>query len=296
MRQAGRSRSCGRQRSSARPSEERRSQAHAPRELIEGLSRVGHGRQHRIYRARAHERVAAVDSGRDPVEARRVERVHDLVAGAKRVDRGRKLGDRCRVALAEDEQQLAARTQHAPELAQPRAELGPEVERVDAEGLVEGRIRVGDAGGVALVHAHAAGRDLAAQMAPRDGQHHLRRIDARREPVPEAIHHPPERSAVAAAELEDVLAELRIEALDGTPVHGGGVERHHTGHDVAEEAARVGGLTGDELRLRHRFFSPVAATSRSPAQYVRQAPSTVAAKPSVSSFQPAMQLRGITIP
>ena len=29
---------------------------------------------------------------------------------------------------------------------------------------------------------------------------------------------------------------------------------------------------------------------------VRHAPSTVAAKPSVSSFQPAMQLRGITKP
>jgi len=153
------------------------------------------------------------------------------------------------VVKAED--QRAVGTQHAPQLAQSRAEVGPEAEGVDAEGLVEGLAVVGNVGSVALVDADAARRQLAEQVTARNLEHHRGGIDACGQARGVAAGDAPERSAVAAAELEDRLAGLRLEAGEQPAVHARRVERHHACDDVTELAVREGGLTGDELGLGH---------------------------------------------
>lgn len=102
---------------------------------------------------------------------------------------------------------------------------------------------------------------------------------------------------MAAAQVEHAVVRLRLEQLDRGLVLVHGLALHDRGGDAADDAGRVARLARDERRTAHAHDLPTSrSAARTPSQYVTTAPAMADAKPIVSSFTPAMQLRGMTTP
>src|ERR1700730_4428442 len=130
------------------------------------------------------------------------------------------------------------------------------------EYLVEPVVRVGNALALCAPQLHSADSQVLRIASLCQPQHHIRMVDAPDEAVRDGLCRPPQSCTVTEADLENVVARLQFQQIEGDPVSIHGLVRHDPRDDLAQPATRTPTLPGDEFGPTHRG-APLSTSARS---------------------------------